>query len=64
MSAINPDGTATCTLCGTKLPGYGVIYGVLINDLDPVNHGLTRSMIFCYANNCNNKVLTGKINHL
>lgn len=60
---MNVDGTATCTLCGATLPGYGVIYGVLVNDVD-VKSGNTRSMIFCYANKCNDKVLTGKINHL
>lgn len=59
---INPDGTATCTNCGTKLPGYGVIFGLLVMRLS-ANTGVVESMIFCYANGCSDKVLRGNLNH-
>lgn len=59
---INPDGTATCTNCGTGLPGYGVIYGLLVLRLDKAT-GAVESLIFCYTNGCNDKVLRGNLNH-
>lgn len=58
---INSDGTATCTNCGATLPGYGVIYGLLISKLDDSGH--IDNLIFCYASGCNDKVLRGNLNH-
>ncbi len=50
----NADGTATCDRCGLGLPGYGVIFGMVISDI-------TGDLIVCY--NCRPAVLAGLVNH-
>lgn len=58
--ARNGDGTATCDRCGIWLPGYGVLYGLITTDL--TDKGQTRSLIFCYTNQCRTLVLEGFVN--
>lgn len=59
---INPNGTATCTNCGTVLPGFGVIHGLLVLRVEKTT-GKIEQMIFCYVNGCSDKVLRGNLNH-
>lgn len=48
--AANPDGTATCDRCSSPIPGYGALYGLITNDLDPA--GATRQLLLCYYHDC------------
>ena len=51
----NPDGTAACDRCGTYLDGYGVLYGLITSDIDPL--GAARERIYCYTYPCRDAVL-------
>jgi hypothetical protein len=59
---MNADGSATCNNCGAKLPGYGVIHGLLVSRVDQTT-GKIQEMIFCYKAGCSDKVLRGNLNH-
>lgn len=56
---VNDDGTANCDRCGTDLPGYGVLYGLICADLDPYNQ--TRALIYCYTAGCSTAATAGLI---
>ena len=55
MGQLN-DGTAECDRCGAGLPGYGVLHGMVIVDLD-VETGEQVNMIACRENGCRDVVL-------
>jgi hypothetical protein len=49
------DGTATCDRCGVSLPGYGILYGLVVD--------AGTLMIFCYVNDCRSIITSGLINY-
>jgi hypothetical protein len=55
--ALNPDGTANCDRCGVGLPGMGVLYGMVVTNLDPGDNVVT--LIVCY--DCRPIVLDGLV---
>ena len=59
--AANPDGTAVCDRCGTALDGFGVLYGLITSDVDPL--GVGRERIHCYTYPCRDAALDSLINY-
>lgn len=45
-----PDGTVICDRCLQPLPAYGVIHGMVCNDL--AGDGTVTALIFCYERGC------------
>lgn len=51
---MNADGSHSCDRCGTGLPGYGVLYGLVASS---IHDGDLRTWLYCYANGCAGHVL-------
>lgn len=60
--AQNADGTANCDRCRILLPGFGVIYGMVCNDLNQA--GAVVGRIYCYQNNCRSIVMAGLLTNI
>jgi ribosomal protein L37AE/L43A len=52
----NANGTATCDRCGVGRAGYGVLYGMVVTDLDEVTQDVN-DLFVCYT--CRPTVLEG-----
>ena len=48
-----------CSRCGIDLPGFGVIYGLVVSHLVD---GEVEELIFCYVGGCREVVLDGLVN--
>lgn len=62
LMGVHNDGTATCANCGAELPGFGVMYGLIVSRLVP-EVGTVDNLIFCYINGCDELILAGHLNH-
>ena len=50
-----------CARCGEKLPGLGVLNGMVCSDMDDT--GKMVELIVCYVNGCRDAVLDGLVLH-
>lgn len=50
-----------CADCGLTVDSADVAHGMLVADLNPVDLGVVRRLLFCYANGSRDRVLDGRI---